>query len=114
MPTRTRPAHRPTEPADPLADLRPGDDAPALPETEELAEAVKVRPTAGQEFHDEARAEIVAAFHKDTVATGMLHKGGTCGCRYLAALCLQIVLGAPQEPAQDEDDPDDEDEASDG
>jgi hypothetical protein len=95
--TATRPA--PTTMADPLADLRPSDDSPAgqTPQTEDAA-VQAIRPTAPQSFHDEARAEIVAAFHGDTVATGMLHKGGTCGCRYLATLALRTAPGAPQEP----------------
>lgn len=94
-----------TPPADPLADLRLNDDLAAghTPETEDAVQAL--RPTAPQSFHDEARAEIVAAYHADTVATGMLHKGGTCGCRYLAALALRTALGAPQEP-EVQDDPD--------
>lgn len=84
--------------ADPLADLRPSEDStsPGLTEQDEQ-EIQALRPTAPQSFHDEARAEIVAAFHGDTVATGMLHKGGTCGCRYLATLALRTALGAPQE-----------------
>lgn len=106
-----RTAQRPAPAVDPLADLRAPESDPGLT-AEPIAEAVKVRPTAGVEFHNEARAEIVAAFHGDTVATGMLHKGGTCGCRYLATLALQTVLGAPQEPVQDEDDAEgDEDES---
>lgn len=34
--------------------------------------------------------EVVERWHANTVAVGFLHKGGRCGCRYLA----QIVVGA--------------------
>jgi hypothetical protein len=49
-------------------------------------------------------AEIVVAYHSDTVATGALHKGGTCACRYLARLALRAALGAPVEPVEDQED----------
>ena len=88
-----------TAPADPLADLRPNpDETPAGPDADTQDAVQPIRPTAPQAFHDEARKAIVDAFHADTVATGMLHKGGTCGCRYLATLALRTTLGAPQEP----------------
>lgn len=35
-------------------------------------------------------AEAVERWHADTVALGFLHKGGRCGCRYIA----QVILGA--------------------
>jgi hypothetical protein len=107
MPPRARTTTAPAP--DPLADLRAPETDPGLT-AEPAPEIVKVRPTAGADFHAEARAEIVAAFHTDTVATGMLHKGGTCGCRYLAALALRTALGAPQEP----DEPEGEDEDAEG
>lgn len=34
--------------------------------------------------------EAVTRWHANTVAVGFLHKGGRCGCRYLA----QVILGA--------------------
>lgn len=34
--------------------------------------------------------EAVARWHADTVALGFLHKGGRCGCRYIAS----VILGA--------------------
>lgn len=34
--------------------------------------------------------EAVERWHRDTVAVGFLHKGGRCGCRYVA----QVILGA--------------------
>ena len=109
--TRTRPPSN-----DPLADLRPADDTPAghTPNTPAEPEGTDtLRPVASQDFHDQAKAEIVAAFHLDQVATGMLHKGGTCACRYLADLALRTALGAPQEPepfqttGMDPEDPED-------
>lgn len=107
-----RTAQKPA-PVDPLADLRAPDTDPGLT-AEPTPEVVKVRPTAGADFHAEARAEVVAAFHADTVATGMLHKGGTCGCRYLATLALRTALGAPQEHAEAEDEGSDAEGDSDG
>lgn len=34
--------------------------------------------------------DAVNRWHADTVAVGFLHKGGRCGCRYIA----QVILGA--------------------
>lgn len=34
--------------------------------------------------------EAVERWHKDTVAVGFLHKGGRCGCAYVA----RVILGA--------------------
>lgn len=34
--------------------------------------------------------EAVARWHADTVAVGFLHKGGRCGCAYIA----RVILGA--------------------
>jgi hypothetical protein len=34
--------------------------------------------------------EAVERWHKDTVAIGFLHKGGRCGCAYVA----RVILGA--------------------
>lgn len=34
--------------------------------------------------------EAVERWHRDTVAVGFLHKGGRCGCRYVA----RVILGA--------------------
>lgn len=111
MAPRTRTTTAPAP--DPLADLRAPETDPGLT-TEPTPEVTMLRPTAGAEFHAEARAEIVAAFHGDTVATGMLHKGGTCGCRYLATLALRTALGAPQEPDEAEGEGSDAEDDSDG
>jgi hypothetical protein len=72
---------------------------------------VTIRPMASQEVHDAMRAEIVVAFHGDTVAAGTLHKGGVCACRYLATLALRTVLGAPVEPDAEPIDLDDQGDA---
>lgn len=95
MPPRTK-----TPPTtDPLADLRPPDDSPAGPPQPQVDDlVVTIRPMASQEVHDAMRAEVVVAFHADTVAAGTLHKGGVCACRYLATLALRTVLGTPVEP----------------
>lgn len=96
----------PTKPGtDPLADLRPSDDTPAGPPQPEVEDQVlEIRPMASQEVHDAMRAEIVVAFHADTVAAGTLHKGGVCACRYLATLAVRTVLGVPVEALEAEDD----------
>jgi hypothetical protein len=92
----------PTKPGtDPLADLRPADDSPAGPPQPEVADqVVEIRPMASQEVHDAMRAEIVVAYHGDTVAAGTLHKGGVCACRYLATLAVRTILGVPVEPQE--------------
>lgn len=90
----------PTTP-DPLADLRGQDEQPPGPPAPEVAEqAVEIRPMVTQATHDAMRAEILVAFHADTVATGTLHKGGVCGCRYLATLALRTALGEPMTAEQ--------------
>lgn len=98
MPPRTK---TPTG-TDPLADLRPTDDAPAGPPQPEVADqVVEIRPMASQAVHDAMRAEIVVAYHGDTVAAGTLHKGGVCACRYLATLAVRTILGAPVEAVEE-------------
>lgn len=92
MPPRTK-----TPPADPLADLRP-EGSPSGPPAPEVPEVLEIRPMASQEVHDAMRAEIVVAYHGDTVAAGTLHKGGVCACRYLAALAVRTVMGEPMDP----------------
>lgn len=105
----TRTPQTPTPEADPLADLRPPADAPTDREQEQAAggEPGDQIATAvyDADWHAAANAQIVAAFHQDTVATGALHKGGTCACRYLARLALTASLGLPvqrEEPAEEE------------
>lgn len=109
----TPPPAPPAEPepvADPLAALRdPAEDARTIPGQDQEApqddqgETQEDEPTpvglVTQERWDEARREAVVAFHADTTAVGFLHKGGTCGCHYIAGVVLQAVL-----PVQHEDD----------
>lgn len=101
--SRPRPS-APTAPTDPLADLRPKDSPAGPPQPEVEPDVVEIRPMASQGVHDAMRAEIVVAFHADTVAAGTLHKGGVCACRYLATLAVRSVMGAPVERQEDETD----------
>lgn len=89
--------------SDPLADLRTDEPAgpPAPDDVEPQADEVALF---SQEWHDEALARAVVAMHRDTVATGSLHKGGTCPCRYLSRLVIQAAVGEPVEADPDEDD----------
>lgn len=89
-------------PADPLADLRESDTpGPPTPPAENLEpEAV---PLHTQAWHDRAEAETVAAWHADTTAPGFLHRGGVCGCRYLARTALRATLGPPVAEPEDDD-----------
>ena len=86
---------------DPLADLRePDTTGPPAPPAENLEpEAV---PLHTQAWHDRAEAETVAAWHADTTAPGFLHRGGVCGCRYLARTALRATLGPPVPEADPE------------
>jgi len=91
------PSKAPTKPqADPLADLRAPDAEPGVTDSD-LPEPEPFSLSAPADFHAAKRAEIVTAFHGDTVAAGALHKGGTCACRYLATLAVKTMLGAPVE-----------------
>ena len=43
----------------------------------------------------------VVAMHADTTTLGFLHKGGNCGCHYIAGVILQAVMPvAPETDAQ--------------
>lgn len=70
----------PVQPADPLADLR--EDAPAGPPAPEVVEDAAPFDVVGA---------IVAEWHSDTTAQGFAHKGGACGCRYLALGALRAA-----------------------
>lgn len=98
---------RPAAPApDPLAHLRapesaavgtPPETAPQPVEDLEEEEAL-ARP---QEWHDAAVPAIVDRWHGDRVAQSYAHRGGTCGCRYLASMALLEVVGlAAPEPVR--------------
>ena len=89
----------PTPAPDPLADLREADTTgPPAPPSENLEPAVV--PLHSQAWHDRAEAETVAAWHADTTAPGFLHRGGVCGCRYLARTGLRATLGPPVADAE--------------
>ena len=100
---------------DPLADLRSDDETPGAlldnPDADpENPEAVEVRPLVTQDTQDEMVTEVMTVWHADTVALGFLHKGGACGCRYLAKVALRqvvpVLTEADLEP-HDLDDPED-------
>jgi hypothetical protein len=92
----------PTDPVDPLADLRdPADLDPmagpvGFPDDTELPDEdlgpVYEGPLVTQEAWDEARRLAVVAMHEDTTTLGFLHKGGTCGCNYIAGVILQATM----------------------
>lgn len=78
---------------DPLADLRePEDltprDAEEAEEVEDIAPVEAVTPVEW----DQARHLAVVAMHADTTAVGFLHRGGTCGCWYIAGTVLTAIL----------------------
>lgn len=54
---------------------------------DDLLEAIRPMVAPAQDLTWEAAVET---WHEDTVAVGFLHKGGRCGCRYIA----QRILGA--------------------
>lgn len=91
MPQARKAPTAPVPAEDPLADLR---DPEALNDTPGPAPAPQAptRALATQDDQDTARAEVVAAWHADTTATGFLHRGGGCGCRYVAGIALATVL----------------------
>jgi hypothetical protein len=113
MPTKPQAADQPppSVSVDPLADLREpddldryaDDDAPEEPKGLELTLGEGGQVLVTQEAWDEARAVVIAGWHADSVSLGFLHKGGNCGCRYLAGVALTAVL--PVAPVVDELDP---------
>lgn len=106
---------RQSAPADPLADLRQSDEgnvttqqpagAPsATPEAPTAADAATdpQEPASEPEqiatdaaWHQEAASSIVDRWHADDVARLQMHGGGTCGCRYAAAMALVLLYGPP-------------------
>jgi hypothetical protein len=49
---------------------------------------------AGPDDQEVAVAVLIAAWHADPTALGFLHKGGVCGCHYLANLSVRSILPA--------------------
>lgn len=85
------PTRKPTKTsADPLADLREewgaGDEPPETPAPE--TPAAPARKLTDPERHDEDVSVVVAAWHADPTSQGFVHRGGGCGCRYLAGVAL--------------------------
>lgn len=102
-------SRRPAPAADPLADLRAATQdgplpviatSPPAPQQPEPGEPVN-RDTPA--WHTDAARRISTAWHADDTAVANLHRGGTCGCNYLATTALRAALGAPVEPVEDED-----------
>lgn len=91
-------AKTPATDVDPLAALRePVITTPpvSLEKTEpaEVEGDLLVGVLMDQAWHDDAVRTTVAAWHADPVAQKFAHRGGTCSCRYLAALCLKVSVG---------------------
>lgn len=109
---------RTPQPADDLADLRQAfggaeDDArtPVEPlngpgpsgDTQEPPEGPG-EPLASPQTREEQRALVIAAWHADTTAHGFVHRGGRCGCRYLADRALDAIAPVQvNEPTDDLD-----------
>ena len=93
--------------ADPLADLREPEGAtppgpPAAPDVKPDPEPVD--ETHDALWHEDAATRITQAWHADTTSQGFAHKGGVCGCRYLARKALLAALGEPVEALPDVED----------
>lgn len=92
----------PDPPADPLAAYREPD--PTIGDLEYTPDPPAAEPASvglvTQADQDRARAVVVATWHADTVALGFLHKGGVCGCQYLAVLTVQAVVPVTPEPVE--------------
>lgn len=99
MATRTKQPKNPP-PGDKLADLREAwgaDDEPTTqPEATEPEgdDEGEVRPLISRSLQDEAARRAVVAWHNDPVAQGFIHRGGTCGCQYLARLAFAVSAPA--------------------
>jgi hypothetical protein len=90
---------------DPLADLRePGPDLPPVvgDAQPEVTEDQETEPESGalvtQEDWDRKRDLAVVAMHADTTTLGFLHKGGRCGCHYIAGVILHAIMPVEPEP----------------
>lgn len=81
-------------------------DAPAKEPTEEPSPPSV--PLNTQEQRTQHLSQVITAWHHDTVAVGFLHRGGRCGCHYLARVVLDSV--APVEPEAPEEEPEDQPE----
>jgi hypothetical protein len=59
---------------------------------------VGAMPLVTSQDQDEARDRMIAVWHTDTVCQNFVHKGGVCGCRYLATQALAVVMPAAPDP----------------
>lgn len=93
MPSKSQQAAQapPVAPEDPLAELR----EPATTDEVEgggTGDALPPIALVTQDTWDQARAQVIAGWHGDPVSLGFLHKGGNCGCHYLAGIALQAAM----------------------
>lgn len=121
MPRSRTPRPAPAPDADPLADLRepsgtdgtveptPPTGAPAGETTQE-GEVLEAPPVVFDRlWHEQAAIQVVNRWHSDRIASRYAHKGGTCGCRYLAQMALVEAVGIPA-PDPIQEDPEDDGE----
>lgn len=74
-----------------LGKFQPGGTAPLEAPGQVLAVG---SPLVAQDDQDRARNLMIQTWHEDTVCTGFVHKGGVCGCNYLAQTALRVVMPA--------------------
>lgn len=97
MSTRKNTTPAPTPPADELESLReewggPDDEPTSEPAPEAADGAAPARPLVTEGDRTEDVAVMVAAWHADPTAVGFVHRGGMCGCRYLARVASDAAL----------------------
>lgn len=117
MPRSRTPRPAPAPDVDPLADLRepsgvtvepePADSTPAGEATTQAPEGLPV--VFDRLWHEQAAIQVVNRWHADRIASRYAHKGGTCGCRYLAQMALVEAVGIPA-PDPTQEDPEDDGE----
>lgn len=70
------------------------DDAKARDVAAALLHALRPGVLMSPAQQDDARAVMVAAWHADTTVDRFVHKGGVCGCNYLAGVTVRAILPA--------------------
>lgn len=76
-----------------LAVTNAGSDAEVMEHADAfLAILAAAQPLAEPVAREDSVSVVIAAWHADTTALGFLHKGGVCGCNYLARAALAGVL----------------------
>ena len=108
MATRKNNAPAPTPPADELESLReewsgPDDEPAPGPDAKAADGAAPARPLVTEGDRTEDVAVMVAAWHADPTAVGFVHRGGMCGCRYLARAALDAALPVMASDERDEE-----------